>query len=178
MLSHMNSVILAGPLSGVKVYETPYGSLVRANLAGIAINVNLNKDKDYEKNILSNINSFQSAYVYDGSLQSQQDKKDPKKMWHNVNVSSNRLWLTNQQLEIVNVARIVGRVVQTDANWMTVACSYKAKTEWKDRLLYVLGQGDMTHSKSATIIATGPIRPKYNGNWFTYVEAERVVVVQ
>jgi len=178
MASHMNSVLLSGPLSNVKVIETQYGSMVKGNLASVSINLNLDKNKEHEKNLLENIATSQSAYIYDGTLSSQQDKKDPQKIWHNINVSPSRIWLTNQQVEIINMAWIVGKVVQTNANWITVACSYRVKEEWRNRILYVLGQADMTHTKNATIIATGPVRPKYNGNWFTYVEAERIVVME
>lgn len=177
-MQNVNSILIAGPLSNAKVSVDKFSTVIRARIATINVTIRADATKPYDKNIIDNIASTQAAVLYDATLNSEQDKKDPSKMWHNVNATPNRLSLINSQIEIVNRAHMVGKVVQTNDRWLTLACSYKAKEEWKNRYVYVLTSDSTDIYRGKMLLVLGAVRPGYQGTWFIHVEAEKVVVLQ
>jgi len=177
MTANINSILLAGPLSNIKISESQWGLQARAVLAGINIKIN-GKEKDKER-IIPQLDKFQAAVLFDGTINSVQDKNDAAKIWHSVDVSSSRIIPVQTQVPVINVAQIVGKVVQVTDNWLTVAASYQNKKtqEWKDRYMYVLGLSNMAHAQGKDILVTGRVSPKHNGTWFMHVEADTILLL-
>jgi len=175
MVAHINSVLLAGPFNGVKIRQTQYGPVANANLCGIKLDI---QGKEDDK-ILPNLDKFQSAVVFDGTMESKQDTKDPQKIWHSVRTSSSHIIPVETQIPTLNTVTIVGRVVRADDTWVTVATSYMIKKtqEWRERYIYALCKTPMADAQGKTVLLVGAVRPKYNGNWLMYLEAETALIL-
>ena len=177
-MKHANDVSLAGPISNarVKMFET--WGLLTANIAAVRVKVSLDsKDAQWAQGVCD---SARSAVVHSGYFDSR--RGNDGRWWYDVGCRKSCLSTPDGDVPLLNRARVVGAVRDVQGPWLVVGCSYRIpgnaakgrKSEWRDRVVHVLAQGDGEIYRGREIVAVGAARPKVDGTWQLHLEASGI----